>query len=204
LRALVWRFNKNFRQATQVAARAGLVVALTMIVYGLYFFVAVDRVIGLSSTAMGVLLVLMLGTSERRTYGIFRVRRGTIEDVMNRDVILIAPEMKVADFIQTVLTNNRDTSFAVAKDKRLHGLLMLEDLKSVPPDDWPHLEARDCMRPVDTSMFLSASTKVMQAQAILRNTLTGRAVVLDDGGLIVGQVSLTDIGKMTTSDAEPA
>ena len=195
LRALVWRFNKNFRRATQVAARAGFVIAFMLIVYGLYFFLTVDRVIGLSSTAMGVLLALMLGTSGRRAYGLFRVRRGTIEDVMNRDVILIAPEMKVADFIHTVLTNNRDTSFAVARDKRLHGLLMLEDLKSVPSDDWPRLEAQDCMRPVDTTMFLSASTQVPQAQAILGNSPTGRAVVLDASGLIVGQVSLSDLAK---------
>lgn len=201
LRAIVWRFTRNFRQATQIAARAGFVIALTMIVYGLYFFFAVDKVIGLSSTAMGVILALMLGTTERRAWGIFRARRGTIEDVMNHDVILIAPEMKVSDFINTVLTNNRDISFAVAQDKRLHGLLMLEDLRAVPQDEWPRLEAKDCMRPVDGSMFLSASTRVAQAQAILSQSPTGRAVVIDASGLIVGQVSLSDVRAGKQNDA---
>ncbi len=196
LRAVVWRFNKNFRAATQVAARAGFVIAVTLVVYGLYFFAAVDKVIGLSSASLGVMIALMLGISEGRNYGIWRVKHGTIEDLMNRDVVLISPDMKVADFINKVLTNNRDTGFAVAQDKRLHGMLMLEDLKSVPREDWPRLEAKDCMRPVDNSMFISARLTVLQAQTLLANNKAGRAIVLDTNGMIIGHVTLSDIRKV--------
>jgi Zn-dependent protease/CBS domain-containing protein len=195
LRAIVWRFNKNFRAATQIAARAGFVIAITLVVYGLYFFAAVDKVIGLSSAALGVMLALMLGTAEGRNYGIWRVKRGTVEDVMNRDVVLISPHMKVADFIDKVLQNNRDTSFPVAEEKRLHGMLLLEDLKTVPREDWPSLAAKDCMRPVDNSMFISARLTVLQAQSVLSNNPAHRAVVLDANGMIIGHVSLNDIRK---------
>jgi Zn-dependent protease/CBS domain-containing protein len=201
LRALVWRFNKNFRAATQVAARAGFVIAITLVVYGFYFFAVADKVIGLSSIALGVMLALMLGTAEGRNYGIWRVRRGTIEDVMNRDVVLISPAMKVNDFIDKVLTNNRDTSFAVAEDKRLHGMLLLEDLKAVPREEWATLEARDCMRPVDNSMFLSARLSVPAAHSILSNSKAGRAVVIDGNGIIVGHISLHDIKKAQLTSA---
>jgi Zn-dependent protease/predicted transcriptional regulator len=202
LRAVVWRFNKSFRAATQVAARAGLVIAVTLVVYGFYFFAAVDKVIGLSSVSLGAMIALMLGTSEGRNYGIWRVKRGTIEDVMNRDVVLISPEMKVADFINKVLSNNRDTGFAVAHDKRLHGMLMLEDLKAVPREDWPRLEARDCMRPVDNSMFISARLTVPQAQSVLASNQAGRAVVIDANGMIIGHVTLSDIRKIQSVSKE--
>lgn len=195
LRAIVWRFNKNFRAATQIAVRAGFVIAVTLVVYGFYFFAVADRITGLSSIALGVMVALMLGTAEGRNYGIWRVKRGTIEDVMNRDVVLISPAMKVEDFIDKVLTNNRDTSFPVAEDKRLHGMLLLEDLKAVPREDWAKLEARDCMRPVDNSMFISARLSVPAAQSVLTNNKAGRAVVIDSNGMIVGHVSLNDIRK---------
>ena len=195
LRAVVWHFNKNFRAATQIAARAGFVIAVTLVVYGLYFFATVDRVIGLSSMALGMMIGLMLGTSEGRNYGIRRAKRGTVEDVMNRDVVLVSPRMKVADFIDKVLKNNRDTSFPVAEDKRLHGMLLLEDLKSVPREEWPQLEAKDCMRPVDGSMFISAQLTVPQAQTVLTNNPAHRAVVSDASGMIIGHVSLNDIRK---------
>jgi Zn-dependent protease/predicted transcriptional regulator len=203
LRAIVWRFNKNFRAATQIAVRAGFVIAVTLVVYGLYFFTAADKVIGLSSTALGLMIGLMLGTSEGRNYGLWRVKRGTVEDVMNRDVVLISPQMKVADFINKVLRNNRDTSFPVAEDKRLHGMLLLEDLKTVPREEWAKLEAKDCMRPVDPSMFISARLTVPQAQTVLTNNPAHRAVVIDAGGLIIGHVSLNDIRKAQNGSAAP-
>jgi predicted transcriptional regulator len=112
---------------------------------------------------------------------------------MNRDVMLIDPAMKVTDFINKVLKNNRDTGFPVARDKRLHGMLMLEDLKALPETEWAQLEAKDCMRPVDDSMFISAKLNLGQAQSLLSLNKLGRAVVIDANGLIIGHVSLNDI-----------
>src|SRR5262249_33132037 len=64
LRALVWKMNKNFRKATQVAAHAGLVIALTLIVYGLfYFFMGIDRAVGLACLTMGIIIGMLLITS---------------------------------------------------------------------------------------------------------------------------------------------
>lgn len=197
LRAIVWRFNKNFRHATQAAARAGLVIAVTLIVYGLaYFFFNIDQALGLTCLTMGIIITLLLITSEGQNYGVFRTKRGTIEDFMSRDVMLVDPAMKVADFINKVLKNNRDIGFPVARDKRLHGMLMLEDLKALPEAEWSHLEAKDCMRPVDDSMFISAKLSARQAQAILSANKLGRAVVIDTNGMIIGHVSLNDIKQM--------
>lgn len=195
LRALLWHFNKNFRAATQIALRAGLIIAVTLIIWGVYTFLFKDFITGVWCVTIGVVIALMLATADGRSRGVWRVQRGTVEDVMNRDVVLISPDMKVADFINKVLKNNRHTSFPVASDKRLHGLLLLEELKSVAREDWPRLTARDCMRPVDESMFISVLTPVAEARARVESNGLGRAVVLDSRGLIVGYVSLRDITK---------
>ncbi len=193
LRALLWHFNKNFRVATQIALRAGLIIAVTLVVWGVYTLLFKDFITGVWCVTIGLVIALMLATAEGRSRGVWRVQRGTVEDVMNRDVVLISPDMKVADFINKVLKNNRHTSFPVASDKRLHGLLLLEELKSVDREDWPRLTARDCMRPVDESMFISVLTPVAEARARVESNGLGRAVVLDSRGLIVGYVSLHDI-----------
>jgi Zn-dependent protease/CBS domain-containing protein len=195
LRAILWSFNKNFRAATQVAVRFGLVIALTLIGAGLYSFLYQEWITGMWSVIIGLMIALLLGTSEGRSRGMWRVKRGTVEDVMNPDVVLIPPSMKVKDFIDKVLKNNHHTTFPVARDRRLHGLLLLEEMKSVARDRWPSLEIKDVMRPVDDSMFISALTPIASAQAALSANGLGRAVVLDPNGLIVGYVSLSDINK---------
>ena len=74
-------------------------------------------------------------------------------------------------------------------------MLLLDELKQTPREEWSRLEARDVMRPVDASMFIDMSTPIPQAHAILSNNNLGRAVVLDRNGLIVGYVSLRDVSK---------
>src|SRR6185295_18385127 len=99
----------------------------------------------------------------------------------------------VTEFIDKVLNNNYHTSFPVVQDRRLHGVLLLEELKQVKSEDWPRLEAREVMRPVDASMFINANTPIREAQSMLSHNVLGRAVVLDSNGLIVGYVSLRDV-----------
>src|SRR6185503_7944659 len=130
LRALLWRMNKNFRMATQLAVRSGLMIAITLTVAGIIYFLWIDYVYGMWMIIVGLIIALMLGTTEGRNYGVWRVKRGTIEDVMNRDVVQIPPGMKVTDFINKVLQNNHHTSFPVVDNRRLHGLLLLDELKS--------------------------------------------------------------------------
>ena len=198
LRALLWRLNKNFRTATQMAVRSGLMIALTLILYGAFAFLTSPDygIIGLWCLIVGLMIALMLGTTEGRNYGVWRVKRGTIEDVMNRDVVQIPPGMKVTDFINKVLNNNHHTSFPVVDNMRLHGMLLLEELKSVPREEWPRLEARDVMRPVNDAMFVNSSATIAQVQTVLSSNGLGRAVVLDSNGFIVGYVSQHDINKM--------
>ena len=103
--------------------------------------------------------------------------------------------MKITDFINKVLNNNHHTSFPVVQDRRLHGMLLLDELKQVPREEWPRLEAREVMRPVDASMFIDANTPIPQAQSMLSNNRLGRAIVLDSNGLILGYVSLRDVSR---------
>ena len=205
LRAVVWRYNKNFRAATQLAIRSGLMIAITLIVAGIFFFILFPDygITGLWMMIIGLMIGLMLGTTEGRSRGVWRVKRGTVEDVMNRDVVQIPPNMKVTDFINKVLNNNHHTSFPVVLERRLHGMLLLEELKQTPREEWSRLEAREVMRPVNASMFINANTPIPQAQSMLATNGLGRAVVLDSNGFIVGYVSLRDVSKVRSEPAQP-
>jgi Zn-dependent protease len=196
LRALLWRFNKNFRVATQLAVRSGFMIAFSLVALGIYSFFYQERITGLWSIAIGLMIAFMLNTTEGHSYrSILKPKRGTIKEVMNPDVVLIPPNMKISDFINKVLKNNHHTSFPVAINRRLHGLLMLEDLKSLPEKEWPTVEAHQAMRPVDGSMFLSVQASLETARSLMSRNGLGRAVVIDSNGIIVGYLTLNDVGK---------
>jgi CBS domain-containing protein len=194
-RALLWKMNKNFRAATQLAVRSGLMIALTLILTGMYYFLKAPDygITGIWLLTVGLIIALMLGTTEGRNFGAWRVKRGTVEDVMKRDVVQVPPTMKVSDFVNKVLSNNHYTSFPVVDNRRLHGLLLLDELKSVPKAQWPQLLARDVMRPVNDAMFMNINTPLAQVASLLQSNGIGRAIVLDANGYIAGYVSLNDL-----------
>jgi predicted transcriptional regulator len=181
--------------ATQLAVRSGFMIAFSLVALGVYSFLYQERITGLWSIAIGLMIAFMLNTTEGHSHRILRPKRGTIKEAMNPDVVLIPPNMKISDFINKVLKNNHHTSFPVAINRRLHGLLLLEELRSLPEEEWPRVEAHQVMRPVDSSMFLSLQTSLEAARSLMAANGLGRAVVIDSNGLIVGYLTLNDLSK---------
>ena len=68
LRALLWRFNKNFRVATQLAVRSGFMIAFSLVALGVYSFLYQERITGLWSIAIGLMIALMLNTTEGHSH----------------------------------------------------------------------------------------------------------------------------------------
>src|SRR5215475_5175556 len=97
LRAVLWKLNKNFRAATQLAVRSGLMIAITLVVAGVYSFVILPDygITGLWMVIIGLMVALMLGTTQGRNRGPWRVRRGTVEDLMSQDVVQVPPTMRI-------------------------------------------------------------------------------------------------------------
>jgi Zn-dependent protease len=193
LRAVLWHLRKNYQAATRVAVRAGLTISLALLFAGLYLFLFKEYVTGFWSITIGLILALMLGSSEMHTLTGQHLRRGTVGEVMTRSVVAVAPDMKIQDFITQVLSRNHHRSFPVARGGRLYGMLLLEELKSVPRHQWSQLTAGEAMRPVDETMFISALAPIAEARVKLARNGMGRAVVIDSEGLIVGFVSLRDL-----------
>ena len=75
LRAALWRYNKNFRAANQLAIRSGLMIAMTLMAGGVYSFLKVPDygITGLWMMIIGLMIALMLGTTEGRSRGVWRV-----------------------------------------------------------------------------------------------------------------------------------
>ena len=193
LRAILWRFNKNYYESTRMAVRAGLTIALVLFLYGSYFFIFVEWITGLWSMIIGLILVLLLKSSEASALGAHKIRRGSVEVLMNRSFLTIDPDLSVREFIDGILEKHRAISFPVGRGGRLHGMLLLADLKPVPSEEWSRLRIQDVMRPVEPSMFINAIADEAEARALLGTNGIGSVVVLDSDGMIVGQLGLKDL-----------
>jgi CBS domain-containing protein len=100
--------------------------------------------------------------------------------------VRVVPYATVGHFVDHVLTLHRQEAFAVARGGRLHGILTLKDLKTLPRERWHHTHVREVMRPVSEELFVPPSAPLARAERLLNENGAGALAVVDDAGQLVG------------------
>ncbi len=183
LRAIIWKRTGNIRDATRIAGFCGQLISLVLIAFGVYMALAPTfraYFMGLWAVLVGLFL---LGAATN----VVRSARApaTVGDVMAAPVA-IEPDLEISRFIDEILPLHRQTSFPVAHNRRLLGILSLEDLKKIPRDQWRNRRARDVMRTVNSSLFIRESAPMAAAREVMQRNGLGALAVIADSGELVG------------------
>src|SRR5438105_3971270 len=183
LRAIIWKRSGNIREATRIAGFCGQLMSLVLIAFGIYMALAPTfRVyfMGLWSVLVGVFL---LGAAT----SVVRSARppAVVRDAMAPPVAL-EPDLPVSKFIDEILPLHRYVTFPVAHDRRLLGILSLEDLKKIPREKWRGLRAREVMRTVDARLFVPENATIESVNELLEHNGVGAVGVVNGSGELVG------------------
>ena len=183
LRAIIWKRSGNIREATRIAGFCGQLMSLVLIAFGIYMALAPTfraYFMGLWSVLVGVFL-LSAATSVVRS-----VRSpATVRDAMAPPVS-IEPDLAVTRFVDEILPLHRHVSFPVAHDRRLLGVLSLEDLKKIPRDKWRGLRVRDMMRTVNSQLFVPENATLESVNKLLEQNGVSAVAVVNQSGELVG------------------
>ena len=188
LRAILWRNSGNIVQATRMAGICGVLIAATVILFGVYIMIAPNwrpaqpYFMGVWSIVVGLFL---LDTAAKVVKGAHNARLVTVGDAMSAP-IAIEPELTITQLIDDFLPLHRQTSFPVALQHQLHGILALEDLKSLPRDRWRMTRAREVMRPIAPRFFVEPSATLEYARQLMKINGVGSLAVVNNKGELVG------------------
>ena len=151
LRAIIWKRSGNIREATRIAGFCGQLMSLVLIAFGIYMVLAPTfraYFMGLWSVLVGVFLLSAATSVVRSTR-----ESATVAQAMSPP-IAIEPDLPITRFVDETLPLNRHVTFPVAHDRRLLGILSLEDLKKIAREKWRGLRAREVMRTVDAQLYV--------------------------------------------------
>ena len=185
LRALIWRKRGDITEATRIAGLCGILIAVALIVVGIYMAFSPKwhaTLSGLWAVMIGLFLFDAAAGIVRHAR---TMKQATVAETMGAP-IAIEPELLISQFIDTVLPMYRRTSFPVARGKQLHGILALQDLKQLPRERWRATRARDVMRPIDSTLFVVSTTTMARADEIMGSNGVGSLAVVDQSGVLVG------------------
>src|SRR5439155_23894518 len=128
LRAIIWKRSGNIRDATRIAGFCGQLMSLVLIAFGIYMALAPTfraYFMGLWSVLVGIFLLGAATSVVRSTR-----ESATVAQAM-APPIAIEPDLPITRFVDEILPLHRYVTFPVAHDRRLLGILSLEDLKKI-------------------------------------------------------------------------
>ena len=203
LRAYLWHRKKDIVAATLIAKRLGVALAYILAAYAAY------RLLWIHDPFTAIWMIVLAFMLKRSAEEDYRYRKmqseflqepviaGTVAAVMSRPPITVAPEMLISEFIDRILDKYRHTSYPVAQDGRLHGMLHLEKLRGLPEDEWHKKTVREVMLPVNDSFFVPAKASLEFATSKIKATPLHHLAVIDNDGIVVGYLSPKDLNLET-------
>lgn len=184
LRAFLWRRGTDLNEATVTTGRFGKIIAVSLIGFGLAILLFTDG--GFFTGFWTILVGIFLFDA---AHGIIKqvneFENLSVEEAMQLPVT-VEPETSVLKFVDTILPLHRRTVFLVAENKQFYGVLMLEDLKKLPRDDWHKTKIRDMMRAVTPEHFVETTATMTEAKILLRENGIGALGVINTRGELVG------------------
>jgi len=185
LRAFIWKRSGNIRDATRIAGFCGQLMSLVLIVFGMYMALAPTfhaYFMGLWSVLVGILLLSAATSVVKSTR---KSEPSTVAEAMSPPIAL-EPDLLISSFVDEILPLHRHTTFPVAHNQRLLGILALEDLKKIPREQWRARRAREVMRFVNPQFFVSESASMRQANDVMQHNEVGAVAIVNNAGKLVG------------------
>ncbi len=204
LRALIWRRTGDIKDATRKAGICGILIGGMLVLFGVYILIspnwraAQPYFMSVWSILVGIFL---LDTALKVVKSAQHARLVTVSDAMSPPVT-IDPGLIVARFVDDILPLHRQTSFPVAVSGRLHGILSLEDLKSLPKERWATTRVQAVMRPVKPGFFVEPATTLDSAQSVMKENGVGAVAIVNARGELVGFLQRGSIERR--SKAKPS
>ncbi len=185
LRALLWRRTGDIKEATRLAGICGMLISAILIIFGVYMAIAPTfkaYFMGFWSVLVGLFLF-------DAAYSVVKHVRGRLRNVVSEAMTApfsIEPDLLISNLIDSVLPLHRQVAFPVAQNSQLHGMLSLDDLKTLPRERWHLTRARDVMRPIAPRFFVEPNATLNYAQELMKRNGIGSVAVVGKTGELIG------------------
>ena len=192
LRAALWGWKKDFARATHIAAGAGQVFGLALILYGAVRFVAGDLVGGIWLFFIGLFMHGAAGAA-RQEVALRRAFAGKrVSALMQRDPIGVPPDLPIRGLVQDYFYRYYFKAFPVLHDGALVGCIMAKQVSRLRREDWDRLTVGEVMQPCSPDIIVPPDSDALEALKKMQGGRHSRLLVVENGRL-GGILALSDM-----------
>jgi Zn-dependent protease/CBS domain-containing protein len=184
LRSIIWRVTGNLRTATRWASRIGQVIAYLFILFGVMEFFAGNLLGGIWFGFIGWFLLSAAQTANQQVMLESMLRGVTVRDVMAPPPYLIGADSTVQQLVDGYIFPYGLRSVPVTEGDRFAGLVTLQEIRSVPQEQWPTTRVGQVMVPVAKLLTVEPGRALSDALHDMAAHDVGQVPVVADGQLV--------------------
>ena len=197
LRAVLWGWKRNFEWATRIASRIGAAFGMALIVLGVFAFITGNVIAGLWWALIGLFLRAAARMSYQRVMIGRELQGEPVSRFMNTHVVSVGPAITLRALVDDYLFKYHFKMYPVVDGGKVIGCVFSDQLKTVPHDEWDHVQVREVMQPCCAENTIPPGRDAMQAWQLMRGSGRSRLMVVD-GERLVGIVTLRDLMEYLT------
>jgi len=192
LRAALWYFKGDMREATRLASRSGEIFGMLFMALGAISVITGNFVGGMWWFLIG----LFLHGAARASYMQLLNKRAfegePVRRFMTPDPVAVDPETTLDSFVTDYLYHSHHGLYPVVDSGILIGCIGARQLKGIPREDWGRMRVGEVFVRRTPENTIPADTDSVKAMAMMHNNATSRLMVVD-GEQLVGIVTLKDM-----------
>jgi Zn-dependent protease/predicted transcriptional regulator len=195
LRALLWARHGSLIRATRTAGTAGSLVGYCLMAWGLWTLFHGGMIGGIWLILIGMFLHQAAGQSYQSVLLKDLLSGVRVRQLMVQPVITVPGHASLEELVTEFFYRHPHGSFPVADGDRLLGMVSLEQIKSVPREEWAATPVRRVMSPADGLTPLDPDEDCVTALERMVREDVGRLPVVS-AGRIVGILSRRDVMQL--------
>ena len=191
LRAIFWGIGGDHARATALAAAGGQAVAWLLIGCGVAMILGLQVPVFGTGTLPG-LWIALIGwflnnaalASRRKVQVDVTLGDLPVDRIMRRDPVNVGPELTVEELIDGYMLRRSERAFPVLEQGRLLGLVCLDDVRDLEPEQRAERKVVDIMTPVADLAVLSPADAVSLALTRLAEHQVNQLPVVQNDRLV--------------------
>jgi Zn-dependent protease/predicted transcriptional regulator len=201
LRSIFWWLKDDIRWATLAASRISVVFAIFIVVTGFIHMIEGNVIGGL----WWILIGSFLFSAANSSYQSLLIKQSfagkSVRDFMTTDPVTVPSHITLQAFVDSYLYRYHYKMFPVTDESNISGLITLQALKSVSPEEWKNVKVSQVTQKSSADNTLPATTSIQDAINIINERGISRMLV-SEKNKVVGIITLKDLLEFFTLKIE--
>lgn len=195
LKALVWQVTDNPHKGVLIASRVGQFFGWGGIIYGLLPILLYGSFSNIWFALIGLFLLQNAGMSAQSAMVQDQLEGLTAEDAVIPNSPIVFADLSLREFAnEYIIGKDQWRKFLVTDEAgQLLGVVVVDDLKTVPTSNWPVTPVRALMKPVKTLRTVQSDHSLLDVVKIMEKEQLDQLPVVSDKGVVLGILDTASI-----------